>query len=132
MANTITITLTDEETGDEVEHELPARMEVCPRCDGHGTHLNPSIGEHAYTREEFDETFDDEDREEYFRRGGKYDVQCLSCRGKNVVAVVDEERLDADQRVVWEAFGEQELERHAFDRVCAEEERRERAMMGEW
>lgn len=88
---TLTIRLYDEATGDETEHELPAKYEVCGRCEGHGTHLNPSIGEHAYTAEEFAEAFhDDDQREQYFRRGGIYDVTCDGCSGKRVVLVVDE------------------------------------------
>lgn len=83
----------EDETGEEEELELPSKFEVCSRCEGHGTHLTPSIGEHAYTREEFDEAFDDEEsRAAYFQRGGMYDVTCHECAGKRVVEVVDEER----------------------------------------
>lgn len=77
--------------GIEHEYELPAKFEVCDKCEGHGFHLTPSIGEHAYTREEFEDTFhEEEDRAEYFKRGGIYDVQCTMCNGKRVIAVVDE------------------------------------------
>ena len=78
------------DNGTEVELTLPGKFEVCDRCEGHGTHLNPSIGEHAYTPEEFAESFDDEERAEYFRHGGMYDVQCEECHGQRVVLVVDE------------------------------------------
>jgi len=78
--------------GVETEYVLPGRFEVCPRCEGHGTHLTPSIGEHAYSAEEFNETFwEPEDRAEYFRRGGMYDVDCETCRGKRVILVPDED-----------------------------------------
>jgi hypothetical protein len=87
--------LTDAELDDFVEEQtitLPVKMEVCDRCQGHGTHLTPSIGEHAYSTHAFNEAFpEDEDRQEYFRRGGRYDVQCLTCKGANVIAVVDED-----------------------------------------
>jgi hypothetical protein len=80
----------ENDDGDEIGVEIPAKHEVCDRCEGHGTHLNPSIGEHAYTQEEFDEAFDDdESRENYFKRGGIYDVTCHDCGGKRVVAVPD-------------------------------------------
>lgn len=84
------VTYTDE-NGDEFTTELPSKKEVCSRCEGCGTHLNPSIGSHAYSAEEFSEAFpEEEDREAYFRRGGKYDVRCEVCKGANVVDVVDE------------------------------------------
>lgn len=78
--------------GEEVTVPLPHKHEVCPRCEGHGTHLNPSIGSYAYSAEEFDEAFEpgSEEREHYFHRGGMYDVKCHTCQGKNVVLVVDE------------------------------------------
>lgn len=79
----------ENDDGDEESFELPARFEVCDRCQGHGTHLNPSIGEHAYTWQEFNESFDEEGRAEYFRHGGIYDVTCEECRGARVVKVVD-------------------------------------------
>jgi len=86
--------LTDAELDDFIEEReitLPVKMEVCDRCQGHGFHLTPSIGEHAYSMRAFREAFpEDEDREEYFKRGGRYDVQCLTCKGRNVVPVVDE------------------------------------------
>ena len=83
---------TMDEDGNEVEHELPAKMEVCSRCQGYGTHLTPSIGEHAYSMEEFEESFStDEEKEDYFTRGGAYDVSCEVCDGKRVEEVVDDE-----------------------------------------
>ncbi len=89
MKQTIEIKSSDDR-GNEITHTLPARFVVCSKCEGHGTHLNPSIGEHAYTSEEFDEAFsDDEQRAEYFKRGGIYDVPCQQCEGKRVVLEVD-------------------------------------------
>lgn len=92
MANQILkVRLSDETGQDETEHELPAKYEVCGRCEGSGKHLNQSIGGHAYSAEEFDEAFPDgEQREQYFQRGGIYDVPCAECGGERVVLVVDE------------------------------------------
>jgi hypothetical protein len=114
MARTsIEFTVEDEETGEEVTHQLPARFEVCGRCEGHGTHLNPNIGNHAYTREEFDEAFsDDEQRDEYFKRGGIYDVSCEECGGARVVAVLDEAALTDAQREIAEEY-HNKIEREA-------------------
>lgn len=78
---------------------LPAKFIVCKNCDGHGFVLNPSIARHCYTQDEFNDTFHDEDdRAEYFKRGGKYDVQCPTCKGKNVVKVVDDDACVTDEQ----------------------------------
>lgn len=85
------ITFTHETSrGVEHKHAIPARFDVCPSCDGHGSHLHPDIGGHAYSVDEFAEAFDDDERGEYFRRGGRYDVECLTCHGRRVVDVPDE------------------------------------------
>lgn len=88
----------DDETGDEVVLSLPAKMEVCHDCEGHGTHLAPGMRFHAYSQEEFYEEFDDEDREQYFTRGGMYDVMCETCKGKNVIAVVNENACRTEEQ----------------------------------
>lgn len=75
--------------GVESTYQIPARYDVCDRCHGHGTHLHPAIGEHAYTPDEFRETFDDEEAEDYSKRGGRYDVPCETCGGARVVLVPD-------------------------------------------
>lgn len=125
MSTTIRVTVTNEM---EVERELvlPATFEVCGRCEGHGTHLNPSIGEHAYSQEEFDEAFDDdESREAYFKRGGMYDVQCQECHGKRVVAVLDESRFTkpAHLKLLARIHGAAEADAE-YEAIC----RMERAM----
>lgn len=108
-----------DEDGDEVTVELPSKFEVCSRCEGHGTHLNPSIGEHAYTVEEFNESFDDEEREQYFKRGGIYDVTCEECGGKRVTEVPDEGSMSAEQKEhlkLWEKSQEESARMDAEDR----------------
>lgn len=111
----IELTFYDDE-GEEVTHSFPSINEVCPRCEGYGTHLTPSIGQHAYSIEEFYESFDDEeDRASYFQRGGKYDVTCEKCKGNKVVEVVDEAKLTAEQKVLYEQWQESEEERYRED-----------------
>lgn len=94
-AGTLEVTLTNDD-GDEERIEFPARFEVCDRCLGHGTHLHPAIGEHAYSPEEFGEAFDEEERVEYFTRGGRYDVVCQACKGERVVKTIDRDRCERD------------------------------------
>jgi hypothetical protein len=134
MNTTKKVTVTDDEGG-ETEHELPAKFEVCSRCEGHSTHLNPSIGQHAYSQEEFEEAFSDpEEREVYFKRGGMYDVTCEECRGQRVVAVVDEEAVKRtpDLKAVYDQWVEQEEHSAAFDREWRREQEMEARMLGEW
>ncbi len=80
--------------GDEVEYSLPAKFEVCTRCEGAGTHTNPSIDGHGISPEEFAEDPDFE--ESYFR--GDYDVTCSVCDGARVVARPDFSRWTFAQK----------------------------------
>lgn len=114
----ISIKLFNDDDSEE-EHELPAKYVVCGRCDGHGSHLTPSIGEHAYSAEEFNESFDDEEAQEYCTRGGIYDIQCVECKGNKVVSVVDETHLSEEQKKIYELFQKQEEERLKSEREDA-------------
>lgn len=115
----------------ELQIELPTCFEVCSQCEGHGTHLNEAIGSHCYSLEEFDEAFDDdESREQYFKRGGIYDVTCKACKGQRVVEVIDTDAaLTAEQREAIRLMDE-------HDAVMADLEAMERAERraecGEW
>lgn len=106
------------EDGEGITHELPSKFEVCSGCNGHGTHLNRNIGEHAYTQEEFDEAFSDEDRKEYFKRGGIYDVTCETCDGARVEEVVNEATCPENLLKKYQASQEED---RAFARECAAE-----------
>lgn len=102
--STITLTYLDDD-GDEIELDLPSYMDVCGDCHGHGTVMNESMRNHAYSSEEFAEAFpEDEDKEQYFKRGGIYDHTCPTCHGKNVVPVVNEEVLTSEQKADYEAY----------------------------
>lgn len=76
----VTFAIEDEDEN-EVEYTIPVCFEVCPTCEGKGSHVNPSIDSHGLSREDFDE--DPDFREEYF--SGAYDVTCYACSGKRVV-----------------------------------------------
>jgi RecJ-like exonuclease len=119
--------------GDEITVALPHRMEVCERCEGHGKHLNPNIGSHAYTPEEFNESFDDDEREQYFKRGGIYDVICEVCHGRNVVPMLDESACKVQGLTTeMEAYLKSEKERCQYEAECRAEQRMESGMLGEW
>lgn len=71
--------------------ELPARFVVCTTCEGHGTHVNPSIDANGITGDEWAQ-WDEEDRVSYLE--GRYDVVCADCGGARVVPEIDEARAD--------------------------------------
>ena len=116
MKPTVTYTYTGDE-GEKIQVELPTKMEVCDDCEGYGTVLNEAIRSHAYSQEEFEEAFsDDASREQYFKRGGVYDVPCPTCHGRNVVPVVDESRLTGAQKNV---FARIQQEQREYDEALA-------------
>lgn len=62
-------------------------------------------GNYAYSQEEFNESFDEDERSEYFTRGGMYDITCLDCKGKNVVLVIDEDAcVSEEQKAILVAY----------------------------
>jgi RecJ-like exonuclease len=124
---TITISIAGDD--EEIEHELPSKNEVCSECSGEGYVLCEGMRGHAYSAEEFNEAFyDDEDKAEYFRRGGKYDVTCHVCKGKNVVPVVDENQLTKEQKEIYKVYLEQEESRQEDEANYRAECRMERVM----
>jgi len=76
---TFTLLINDE------EHALPAKFELCPRCRGEGSHVNPSIDGNGLTADDFAE--DPDFAESYM--AGDYDVRCEECQGERVIAVPD-------------------------------------------
>lgn len=91
--NKMTLTWTQEDDeGYEVDVSIPAKADVCGRCDGAGTHDNPAFS-NGFTSDEMYEMGDD------FCEGyvsGVYDVQCETCKGRTTVLVPDEDRADPD------------------------------------
>lgn len=80
----------DDEGGEQLV-EVPLKFDVCPLCDGRGSHVNPSIDAHGLSAEDFAE--DPDFADDYFR--GAYDQPCNECGGQRVVPVPDPERVDA-------------------------------------
>jgi DnaJ-class molecular chaperone len=86
-----TITWTRYTDDGEEELELPARYEVCGRCNGHGCHDHPAFS-NGITASEWRDEWDCESREDYL--AGRYDVTCEECEGLRVVLEVDEWTCD--------------------------------------
>lgn len=114
----------EDENGNEISLELPSKKEVCGECKGEGYVLCDGMRGHAYTAEEFADSFDEEEAQEYFRPGGRYDKKCTCCKGTNVVDVVDVDQLTAAQKADFEIWCEQEERRARF---AAEDEAAYRA-----
>src|SRR2546429_2611843 len=102
---------------DSTEYELPTRMQVCPRCQGHGSHTNPSIDGNGITADEMAELGDDF-RDDYM--SGAYDVTCETCGGANVIPVVDTDRCEP---ALLEAYRAAEREEYDYQATCAAERR---------
>ena len=117
FTQSITVEL-ETDDGDFVDVELPSKFELCPRCDGRGSHVNPSVDGDGLTREDFEQDPDLE--ESYF--SGVYDVACEECKGLRVGEVPDEEECKRcklfDQL---EAHREAEADRASYRRECAHE-----------
>ncbi len=116
---TVTLTIVDDETEDELEVELPAKFEVCGTCDGKGSHVNPSIDSEGISAEDFDEDPDFE--ESYF--AGHFDVSCNECGGLRVVPKVDEEALSEPQKAQFKSFLDAESSRWEYEAERAHERR---------
>ena len=106
-----TFTVWTDDGDTETEVDVPGRNEVCPDCDGTGYVLCEGMRGHCYSQEEFAESFDDEEAADYFKRGGRYDVSCPTCKGRNVVAVPDLDCCTPEEKAQVEAWEEQEADR---------------------
>lgn len=72
---------------DYIEVELHAHWEICQRCEGNGSHVNPAIDGNGLTQSDIDE-LDDGFMERY--TSGFYDVVCEYCEGKGRQLIADE------------------------------------------
>ncbi len=104
MGIKFTVSVNDEDGDGDMEVEVPSKKEVCDRCRGEGSHVNPSIDGNGLTAEDFAEDPDFE--ESYF--AGHYDVQCEECGGVRVVDVIDYEQLNEEQKGWVEQYEKQQ------------------------
>lgn len=86
--------------------QISSRWEVCPRCNGEGSHGNPAFDGASIS--DFDEEFLDG----YF--SGDHDVSCSDCSGRTTVKVDDLSSLTPEQFENYAIERRQEAEdRHA-------------------
>lgn len=116
---TLTFSVIDDEEEEEAEVEvtLPARFEVCETCSGKGTHVNPSIDSGGLSSDDFAE--DPDFAEAYF--GGAYDTVCYGCKGERVEPVVDEARLNSEQKRQYAMVRKTQRERADYEVECRHE-----------
>ena len=125
----VKIEIYDSETDEETAYVLPGKYEVCPECMGKGTIVNPNIDRyHGITRKEFDN--DSQFFEDY--QSGIYDIECFQCKGLRVIEVIDETRLDSEQKKVFARYQDLKNDREQFDREWANEIRMQEYMGGAW
>lgn len=124
----IELTWTNDE-GEEITHQFPGINEVCHRCEGYGSHLTPSIGNHAYSMEEFNESFDEDEAQQYFTRGGMYDVTCEVCNGDRVVQEINEKLLSPEDKILYDQY---QKYKENVDRYDAEDRATYRMESGGW
>jgi len=91
-----------EEDDSEVEATVPIKFEVCPTCNGKGSHVNPSIDCNGLSAEDFAE--DPDFFTDYM--SGMYDQPCNECGGQRVVPICLDEH--ANERI--QAWIDEELE----------------------
>jgi hypothetical protein len=102
-----------DENGKEVVFQLEGKMEVCPRCQGTGSHVREDIDDSRLV-DMYHEDGDYEALDAYFK--GSMDVICTQCNGRNVVPVpvLDEEmqkEIDEWNQAEWEYQREVAAER---------------------
>ncbi len=104
--NAITLTVTI--WGRNADHIVvfPAHNEVCARCRGTGTHVNPAIDGNGLSPNDPD--LDEDFWETYF--SGGYDVACYNCNGMRVVPQVDPNTLKPWKRAQWRLYQRQQME----------------------
>jgi hypothetical protein len=102
--------------------EIPARNVVCSDCEGNGSVLIAAIREHAYSREEFEESFpEEEDVEAYMRPGSHLHEPCPTCGGLRVVPVPDVSRLTFAQKRIVVMYRREERDHARYEAERAHE-----------
>lgn len=104
------ITFYGYENDEEREITLSCVYVVCPRCQGRGTHTNPSIDGNGITQSEMHE-LGYQFQEDYCN--GMYDVSCYECKGKRVVPAPCEYTNSKEDLAAYEKHLQEEAEYRA-------------------
>lgn len=87
---------------------IPGQMSVCSRCQGLGTHSNPSIDGNGLSN---DCLSDSDFMEDYM--SGVYDILCEDCDGRNVVPTVNKKDFTSNDWAIYKQH--QEFERQDWE-----------------
>lgn len=110
-AEAMTFTFIQEDKdGEEVSYTLPEKFEVCPTCNGRGTHVRPSVDASG-----FDGWDDVDEYGESNYLAGAYNVTCQTCHGRNVVPSIDRDAADDTTLALWDSEREEEA---SYERLC--------------
>ena len=103
---------------------LPAVYEVCPKCHGSGSYVNPNIDRNGISTHDPD--LDPEFWESYW--SGEFDVSCNQCTGQRVILVpLDEHNTDNELKPLVKAVNAELVARdnaEYYSRLTEEQERR--------
>jgi len=99
---------------------FPAIYEVCYACQGSGTTVAPGIDSHGLSAEDFAE--DPDFADDYW--AGRYDIQCQTCFGQNVLMHIDDSREFTEEQKAILRLEHAELEAHLELEEAQEAERR--------
>jgi len=105
----------ENEEGEEIEVQIPARWEICDVCHGEGKH---SLDIGMITADEWNQEWSYEEREDYM--SGRYDRQCECCCGSGKVKVADLDSMDPELRKRYEEWEREEAE---YEAICRAERR---------
>lgn len=104
----------DNESIDEfTEHSVPGKFEICSRCGGHGSHTNPAIDGHGIGADEWNNEWDEDDRENYM--SGAYDIGCEARCTEGKIVIPDTEFLTPEQKLLLAKWDEQQEEKYKND-----------------
>lgn len=75
--------------GDEVSLDVKPKKEVCPECDGEGSHIHNAFRYDSFSPYDADREGVDFHETVKDMVSGRYDVVCSECKGLRVVDVPD-------------------------------------------
>jgi hypothetical protein len=101
-----------EEEEEPKSYVLPAKYEVCPTCNGRGSHVRPSVDAGGYNFD--DDDYDPETGESVYW-SGMYDQTCETCHGRTTVPVIDRDRADKATLAIWDERCEEDAD---YERIC--------------
>lgn len=106
-----------DEIADEYFLDVPWKYVICDHCNGHGTHVNPSIDGNGITSEEWDRDWDDDAREDYF--AGVYDVSCEARCHEGKIMVPNTDNMTEEMQKIIKKWEHEESERDYENRCDA-------------